>query len=470
MKRRSFAFLLIMVLLLIQLIPAVPVRATQSDTEEQGTWPDGPNVFADGAIVMEASTGLILYEKNMDQTYYPASITKIMTALLAIENSNLGEVVTFSTNAIYDVDLDSSRIGIDVGEQLTMQQCLYAILLESANEVTYAIAEHIAGNIDAFADMMNERAKEIGCTNTHFVNPHGLHDDNHYTTAHDMALITREAMKNETFRKIFGTRTYQIPPTNIQSETRYLRNHHKFVLKQDYRYDDCIGGKTGYTSVSKYTLVSVAKRGDLELICVVMHDDSNEHQYTDTAKLFDFAFDNFSIYSIADLESSETLTESPMFSKYNPLLSEAESPVVTDENGYLVLPNSASFEDAKKEVTFYSATDDSVADNILGKISYTYDGKYVGGANILYEPSDEPVLIQNEPEKNNPTSAPDATSQEKSSGTLRPIIIGGIVGLFVIVIILYFILVERPRLKRRSAYYRKRARRKQFHDDDFLDL
>lgn len=468
MKQRFIAFLCILILLLSQ--ANLSVQASQSDTSEQGTWPDGPNVWSDGAIVMEASTGLILYAKNMDQTYYPASITKIMTALLAIENSNLGEVVTFSTNAVYDVDLDSSRIGIDVGEQLTMQQCLYGILLESANEVTYAIAEHIAGNIDAFADMMNERAKEIGCTNTHFVNPHGLHDDNHYTTAHDMALITREAMKNETFRKIFGTRTYQIPPTNIQEETRYLRNHHKFVLKQDYRYDDCIGGKTGYTSIAKYTLVSVAKRGDLELICVVMHDDSNEHQYTDTAKLFDFAFDNFSIYSIADLESEETLTESPMFSKYNPLLSETDSPIITDENGYLVLPNTASFEDAKKEVTFYPATDKSVADNIVGKISYTYDGKYVGGANILYEPSDKPKLIQNLPEKNNPTTSPDAASQDKVNGSLRPIIIGGIIGLFVIILILYFILIERPRLKRRSAYYRKRARRKKFNDDDFLDL
>lgn len=468
MKRQLTALFCILVLLFTLIITPAQVQAT--DTSTNDTWPVGPNVYADAAIVMEASTGLILYEKNIDHAYYPASITKIMTALLAIENSSLGEVVTFSKNAIYDVDLDSSRIGIDVGEQLTMQQCLYAILLESANEVTYAIAEHIAGSIEAFADMMNNKAKELGCTNTHFVNPHGLHDDDHYTTAHDMALITREAMKNETFRKIFSTRTYQIPPTNVQSETRYLRNHHKFVLKQDYLYDDCIGGKTGYTSKAKYTLVSVAKHGDLELICVVMRDDSNAHQYTDTAELFDFAIDNFSIYSIADLESTESLTESPMFTKYNPLLSETDSPIVTDENGYLVLPNTASFEDAKKEVTFFSAADENAVDNVIGKISYTYNNKYVGGANILYQSSNTPVLVQNEPEKNNPTSAPDSTSSEKSSGSLRPVIIGAIIGLFALIIGLYFVLVERPRLKRRSAYYRKRARRKLYNDDDFLDL
>lgn len=467
--KRQFTALFCISILLFTLI-MTPARVKATDTAANDAWPVGPDVYADAAIVMEASTGLILYEKNIDHAYYPASITKIMTALLAIENSSLGEVVTFSKNAIYDVDLNSSRIGIDVGEQLTMQQCLYAILLESANEVTYAIAEHIAGSVEAFSDMMNNKAKELGCTNTHFVNPHGLPDDDHYTTAHDMALITREAMKSETFRKVFATRTYQIPPTNIQSETRYLRNHHKFVLRQDFLYNDCIGGKTGYTSKAKYTLVSVAKRGDLELICVIMHDDSNEHQYTDTAKLFDFAFDNFSIYSIADLESSETLTESPMFTKYNPLLSETDSPIVTDENGYLVLPNTASFEDAKKEVTFYSMTDENAVDNVIGKISYTYNNKYVGGANILYQSSNAPVLVQNGPEKSNPTSAPDAASSEKRSGSLRPVIIGAIIGLFALILGLYFVLVERPRLKRRSAYYRKRARRKLYNDDDFLDL
>ena len=181
--------------------------------------------------------------------------------------------------------------------------------------------------------MLNERAKSIGVKNTNFTNPHGLPDKNHYTCAYDMALITREAMKNETFRKIFATRTYQIPPTNIQKETRYLRNHHRFVLRQEYRYDDCIGGKTGYTSQAKFTLVSVAKRGDLELICVIMKDDSTSHQYADTKALFDYAFDNFSIYPINELENPEMPEESPMFTRFNPLLSKTESPIITDENG-----------------------------------------------------------------------------------------------------------------------------------------
>lgn len=476
-RRRLLAFSIIIILLTSVITPSDKVQATKTDDTSTASWPSGPGVVAESAIVMEASTGLILYEKNINETQYPASITKIMTALLAIENSSMGEIVTFSKEAIFEVDLDSSRVGIDVGEQLTMQQCLYAILLESANEVTYAVAEHVAGSMEAFAKMMTERAKSLGCQNTNFVNPHGLHDSNHYTSAYDMALITREAMKNETFRKIFDTRTYTIPPTNIQSEQRPLRNHHRFVLEQDYFYEDCIGGKTGFTSMAKYTLVSVAKRGDLELICVVMRDDSNEHQYTDTQKLFDYGFENFSIYTIADLEDAEVLTESPLFTRYNALLSDSDSPILTDEDGYLVLPNTASFKDAKKEVTFYSSKNESASltdedgNKVIGQISYTYNNKYVGGADILFSKEMKLALIQNQTVKNNPTSAPGKTaSASKTKGSLRPIIIGGIVGLLVIAISLYYVLVELPRIKRRNAYYKKRARRRRYHDDDFLDL
>ena len=469
MKRRKIACFGLILLLVFSLLSPATARATVGSTHNTGSWPDGPKVFAEGAIVMEASTGLVLYEKNMDKAFYPASITKILTALIAIENSSMSEIVTFSKNAIFDVDLDSSRIGIDVGEQLTMQQCLYAILLESANEVTYAVAEHIGGTIENFAKMMNERAKSIGVKNTNFTNPHGLPDSNHYTTAYDMALITREAMKNETFRKIFATRTYQIPPTNIQKETRYLRNHHRFVLRQEYRYDDCIGGKTGYTSQAKFTLVSVAKRGDLELLCVIMKDDSTSHQYTDTKALFDYGFDNFSIYPINELENPGMLEASPMFTRFNPLLSKTESPIITDENGYLVLPNSASFEDAVKNISFSPAPEDKEGNNIIGKISYTYMGKYVGGANILLNNVEKLTLETKKLNIDNPTKDPKDASGSKPIGHLYPIVLGIIGGIFILILGLYYIFVERPRLKRRRAYYKKRANRR-MHNDEFRDL
>lgn len=470
MKRLTYAFISLIYIIVFLTSQAMPAMAASSKAEKSDQWPDGPSVFAGSAIVMEASTGLILYEKNMDTSRYPASITKIMTALLAIENSSLSDVVTFSKDAIFKVDLDSSRIGIDVGEKLTMQQCLYGMLLESANEVTYAVAEHVAGTIPKFAEMMNARAKKIGCTNTHFVNPHGLFNEDHYTTAHDMALITREAMKNATFRKIFASRLYQIPPTNIQEETRYLRNHHKFVLRQDnrFRYDDCIGGKTGYTNKARYTLVSVAKRGDLELICVVMKDDSGDHQYTDTSKLFDFAFQNFSIYKIADLESTQEIKESPMFNRYNPLLSPEDTPISLDKNGYLVLPNTASFKDAKKKVSFNSASKLKNGINTIGTISYSYHGKYVGGANILYNNSEKIALNRNELNTKNP--AVTKTKDSKSGIRLRPIVIGIFAGLVLFILVIYYFIKEHSRLKRRKAYYRKRANRMKFKNDDYLDL
>lgn len=474
MKRQWIAVISIMILILSQCFGITQATAAAAKDTTENDWPKGPSVNAESAIVMEASTGLVLYEKNVDTKHFPASITKIMTVLLALENSSLGDTVTFSKNAVYDVDPHSSRIWVAEGEQMTMQQCLYAILLESANDVAYGVAEHIGGSIDNFAKLMNEKAKSLGCKNTHFVNPHGLPDDNHYTTAYDMALITREALKNDSFRKIFDTPSYQILPTNLQSETRYLHNHHDFVKDQGFHYKDCIGGKTGYTRIARYTLVSVAKRGDLELITVIMKDDSNEHQYTDTQKLFDFAFDHFSIYPIAQIEASDTLNESPLFTKYNALLSNTASPITTDKNGYLVLPNTASFKDAKKEVSFYSEDHTSSVNKstkVIGKISYTYDGKYVGGANILYNNKETLSLNKTASDKNStPTVTPSNTTVTKSNGYLRPIIIGGIVGLIILAIILYYVLVERPRLKRRSAYYRKRALHKRFKDDNFLDL
>jgi len=468
MKRRRFAYLCLLLMIVSSLLSPIKVGATTIDNQI-GNWPTGPSVNAEGAILMEASTGLILYEKNINNTYYPASITKILTALVALENSTMGEVVTFSHDAIFKVDLDSSRIGIDVGEQLTMQQSLYAILLESANEVSYAVAEHVGGTVENFSKMMNDKAKSLGANNSNFVNPHGLPEEDHYTTPYDMALITREAMKNESFRKIFSTRTYVIPPTNIQEETRYLRNHHRFVLRQGYLYDDCIGGKTGYTNAARFTLVSVAKKGDLELIAVVMKDDTSGHQYTDTQKLFDYGFDNFSIYPINELDTAST-EESPLFTKFNPLLSEVASPIVTDHNGYLVLPNDASFTDANKEISFTSKSDSDENNKVIGTISYSYMGKYVGGADILYNKLNTPTLSTKELEVKNPATNPNDTSVSKPTGKLYPIILGVIAGIILILSGLYYIFIERPRLKRRKAYYKKRANRRSLHGDDFLNL
>ncbi len=447
-----------------------------SDNSEakEALWPDNePSVNSDAAIVMEASTGAILYSKNIHETYYPASITKILTALLAIENSSLGETVTFSKEAIYDVDLDSSRIGIDVGEKLSMEQCLYGIMLESANEVSYAMAEHISGNVESFAELMNKKAKELGCTDSNFVNPHGLPDPEHYTSAYDMALIARAAINNEVFREITATRTYTIPPTNVQKETRYLANHHKFI-KGDINYNGAIGGKTGYTSKALYTLVTFAERDGLTLISVIMRCDSIANEYADTASLLNFGFDNFSIYNIADMENPNTVDSTPLFTKYSPLFSETDSQLKISSDGNIVLPNSADYKDAEKEIILKPLDKITEGDNIIGTMNYTYGGTYVGSSDIIYNNTVSDNLLEG---AYIPTPTPKPKTQNSNvmnlsdeSGSLKPVIIGIIVGGLVLGLGLYIIFVEIPYRKRRSSYLEKRNRKKHYHDKDYVDF
>lgn len=261
-------------------------------TDEIAGWPAGPAVWAESAVVMDLDSGTFLYSKNMDAVKYPASITKIMTTLLAIENSSPYERVTFSENAIYGIERDSSHIGIRVGEILSMDECWYGMMLESANEVCLAVAEHISGSVDAFVELMNQKAAELGCTNTHFTNPNGLPDENHYTTAHDMALIAQAAYNNRTFRKVCRTQYYLIPKTNQSGEERWLNNHHKMLPERTYAYDGCTGGKTGFTMAALNTLVTYAERDGRRLVCVSLRTNGAQI-YADTASLLDYGFNNF---------------------------------------------------------------------------------------------------------------------------------------------------------------------------------
>lgn len=261
-------------------------------TNEVEGWPQGPAVWAESAVVMDLDSGAFLYSKNMDTVKYPASITKIMTTLLAIENSRPYERVTFSEHAIYGIERNSSHIGIRPGEILSMEECWYGMMLESANEVCLAVAEHIGGSVENFVNLMNQKAAELGCTNTHFTNPNGLPDENHYTSAHDMALISRAAYQNSTFRKVIQTTIYKIPKTNMCGEERWLNNHHKMLPDGAYFYEGCTGGKTGFTQAALNTLVTFAERNGRRLACVMLRTNGPQI-YADTAALLDYGFANF---------------------------------------------------------------------------------------------------------------------------------------------------------------------------------
>ena len=258
-------------------------------------WPQGPEIPAESAVVQEVSTDTLLYAKNMDEVLYPSSSVKLMTCLVALENSSLTDEVVMTATGVSGVTDGGAHIAAQIDEVFTMEQCLYAIMLASANDIALQVAEHVGGSVEGFVDMMNQKAQEIGCTNTLFTNPTGLPDPAQHTTAHDLALITRAAMENETFKTICGTTSYTIPATNLSGGERALSN--KFTMTEpssDAYYPDCIGGKEGYTEASGSVLSCAATRGDLTLVCVVMmgQADMTDDQ---AIQLLNYAFDNFKI-------------------------------------------------------------------------------------------------------------------------------------------------------------------------------
>ena len=383
--------------------------SSEETSPEKIEWPKAPKaskLSCESAVVIDAATGMVLFEQKAHKKQYPASITKILTTLVALENSSLGETVTFSHNAIFGIEYGSSNVALNEGEKLTMEQCLYAIMLESANEVCLGVAEHIAGDVPSYVDMMNTKAAELGLKNTHFANPNGLHDDNHYTSAYDIAMISREALKNDTFRKITGTKTYILPPTNKQKLERYWTNHHDMLSGRRYpRYmtEDCFGGKTGYTSKAKSTLVTFEKRNGMELICVVMRANSvsgfpDFNQYTDTQILLDFAFDNYTSYDMNAEKNKSENKDTGLFTKFNPIFDLETSPIHLGEDGKVILPNGTKLKDAQQTITYNTNVTLQDGDNNIGEITYTYGDKTVGSTNIYFTQSnDNPVLTEGKP-------------------------------------------------------------------------
>ena len=257
-----------------------------------------PSLVSESAVLIDADSGQVLYEKDMHRQMYPASITKILTVITGLEKLSMTEKMTMSHYAVFSLPVGSSHIALDEGEEITMEHAVYAALLMSANDACNGIAEKAAGSIDAFTVMMNDTARKAGAKNSNFVNAHGLSDENHYTTAYDMAMICRYALQNETFRKVFGTYKYIMPPNNKQPESRTFINQHLMVSDPSLKYDGILGGKAGWTSVSKCTLVTAAERDGKTLIAVVMKCVKDADKYADTKALLDYGFSEFDTVEI----------------------------------------------------------------------------------------------------------------------------------------------------------------------------
>ncbi len=344
-------------------------------SNEIENWPTGPAVGAQSAIVVEANTGVILYSKNIHEKLYPASTTKILTALIAAENSTLDEMVTFSTDAVFSIERGSSNMGIDVGESLPMEECLYGILLVSANEVSNAVAEHVGGSMDEFARLMNEKARELGCVDSHFANAHGLHNDDHYTSAYDLSVIARKFFQNELLTKISGTPTHHFEATETQPDDFILSTHNKLVT-HEYSYEGLIGGKTGYTNTARQTLVTCAERNGMKLICVVMKDES-PYQFTDTIDLLNYGFNNFEIVNVSENETKFNINNADFFQSNNDIFGSSKPILSLNKSSYLILPKTAVFKDTISSISY-----DTEDENQIARIDYTYNGVYVGNASV----------------------------------------------------------------------------------------
>ena len=324
------------------------------ETNDIPGWPQGPAVESASAAVIDIDTGTFLYSKGGTEKMYPASTTKIMTALLLIENCDLEDEITFS-EIVYDLEEGSSHLGIQPGEKMKLKDAAYGLMLASANDIANGVAEYMGGSLSGFADLMNERAAELGCVNTHFANPHGLYQDDHYTCAHDMALIAAAAYRNPVFRDIVTTREYTIPETNLTEEERSFLNHHKMMHEDEEFYRDwCTGGKTGYTSQCLNTLVTYGEKDGKRLASVAFRAEGSEVAYRDSTEILEYGFGEFSPV-IFEMDGSDSSFYDIMKLRYFGKAARFQSPVwerppIAYAGGWVMLPNTADFAEVTGEV------------------------------------------------------------------------------------------------------------------------
>lgn len=466
--KKTLAILFALLFLFTFSMPTYATENTEATTEHPETteYPDepskAPDLVSNAAIVMDASTGQVLYEKNSHEKKYPASITKIITTLIALEhNVDFNDTVTMSENAIWDVERDSTLIGLDVGEKVTVEDLIYATMVRSANECAYALAEYVAGDKESFAKLMNEKASDIGCEDTHFVTPNGLHDDNHYTTAYDMALITKYALQNDTFREIAGTLSYTVPATNLADVTRPLWAGNKMINPAEpYYYEYCEGGKNGYTSKAHNTLVTFSKKDGLELICVVLDCDGQKYSYTDSKALYNYCYNNYTyFYPLSDF-SFETDEENEqesntILNNYYSSLNHEMVDLTVDKNYSLLISKSVDTTKIEREIVLF----DSAQDNALGEIKFSYDGEQIGCTPIT---STTPLLSSTMSQET-PENKTSTWEQVKKVLFIILIVIAALVIILLIYLLFAAIIRNIRRSRRRKRYRRKRKKR----DDDY---
>lgn len=452
---------------------------TIAKAEPNASWPESPSIYGEAAVLIEASTGTVLYDKNCYQQMYPASITKILTTMIALEEGNLSDMVEFSHFDVYSIESGAAHISRQEGELLSLKDCLYAVMLASANEVANAVGAYVARQSDeyaqkiaelnaagesydegkvavsVFADIMTERAKEVGALSSHFANPHGLFDENHYTTCYDMAMITRAAIKNDEFLKIESNTSYVIPATNKNAETHPISNRHKmlFPLNAVY-YEGVLGGKTGYVDQSGSTLVTFAKRNGMTLICVVMKSNG-ANIYNDTRTLLDYGFNNFSLSNISETETKFTFNNNSKNSYLDTVFDSDDTLISLDETGNVILPKDVTIDQCTSTILYTEETQD----NIFAHVNYYYNDICVGGTDLLLNSDDDNFSF-------GPSKVTEEKPVKKSDKYINIniwVLLGVVLLIIIIIAVIYYSRFiqtinrsrRRRRRKRRSKYKKK---------------
>ncbi len=442
---------------------SLPIQSNEIEN-----WPSGPQIGAQAAILMDANTGVILYAKNIHERLYPASTTKIMTSLLAMELGNLDDIVKFSHEAVFSVPADGSNMGMDEGESLTLEECLYGIMVASANEAANAAGEYISGSIQEFVDLMNLRAKEIGCTDTHFTNTNGLHDPEHYTSVYDLALISSHFFQNEMLCKISNTASYHFEATATQPDDFTKKNKH-LLINGELAYEGVLGGKTGFTSDSRQTLVTCAERNGMKLICVVFKEES-PNQFADTVELFDYGFQNFQVLNVSENEQKYNIESTGFLQIGNDVFGNSKPLLSIDTDSYVIIPNMVTFADLDSTID-YSQTDGTR----IAEIGYSYHDMYVGKAylNLVadsvsnYEFDTKMTATDISVEKVEPAAEETDAQDTVFINIKKVLIVILIIAAIVITILMIYALITNNRAARRreNRVKRKKKRRSTLHMD-----
>lgn len=340
-----------------------------------------PDISSPAALLMDTASGKVLYEKNMNEKRYPASLTKVMTAIVVLENCDLSSIATVSYDAVMSLSSGYVTANLQIGEELTIEQLLYVLMVGSSNDAAIVLAEHVSGSIEAFAELMNQKAEEIGCTSTHFVNPNGVHDENHYSTAYDLALIARYAMNNETFRTLVSTTSYKLPITNkYDREDRVFTTTNSLLIvnnnarEDNYYYKYATGIKTGFTTPAGNCLIASANKGNLELITVVLGAGQTSNglsqRYLDTKALFDYGYDTYTLREV--IKAGNTVQT---VSISNATRDTKKLDAVIENDVYVLIKQKDKDSALLPEITLNDNLKAPIKKgDIIGSVSYTVEG------------------------------------------------------------------------------------------------